>query len=133
MHKWTEPGQFARPDFLILESEAPMFTNEPIAVIRIDGPVHDKRAQRVKDRFQAQNFLDIGIKVFIFRNEWLLGAQHSVIKKQKKWFPIQFPDFVYTALALVVVICCRDDQAYRRYLSDKEVKHFLGVAKTGSL
>lgn len=126
-HAWTESGMFARPDFLIYNGSDYFDGKQPVAVVRIDGPVHDKRAQRIKDRFQAQNFLDVGIKVFIFRNEWLLGAEHIVTKKQKKWIPIQFPDFIYTAMALVVVICCRDDEAYRKYLSDKEVKHYLGL------
>ena len=123
-HKWTEPGQYARPDFLIYND---LDEKQPIACVRIDGPVHDKRRQIMKDRFQAHNFLDSNIKVFIFRNEWLLGAQHIVGKKLKKWIPIQMPDFVYTALALVVVLCSRDDVAYKRYLEDKEVRHYLGI------
>lgn len=124
-HKWTEPGQFARPDFLIYSAGDD--DDHPIACVRIDGPVHDRRAQRVKDRFQAQSFLDAGIKVFLFRNEWLLGAQHIIGKKTKKWVPIQFPDFIYTSLALVVVLCCRNDEAYYKYLTDKEVRYYLGI------
>ena len=121
-HQWTEPGQFARPDFSLVDENGDI-----IAVIRVDGPVHDKRAQRIRDRFQAQSFLDCNIKVFLFRNEWLLGAQHIIAKKSKKWIPIQMPDFIYTALALVVVLCCRNDETYNKYLSDKEVQNYLGI------
>lgn len=129
LHKWTESGQFARPDFLIYgnSSKDEDIDDQPIAVVRIDGPVHDTRKQRQKDKIQAKSFLDIGIKVFIFRNSWLLGAEHIVTRKMKRWIPNQLPDFIYTALALVVVLCCRNDDAYRKYLSDKEVRHYIGI------
>lgn len=120
-HDWTEPGQFARPDFLIY------IDDKLLACVRIDGPVHDKKTQRIKDRFQAQSFLDDGIKVFVIRNEWLLGAQHIIYKKSKKWLPIQFPNWVYESMALNIWLCCLDNTMYRKYLSDKEVKHYLGL------
>lgn len=121
-HKWTEPGQFARPDFLLYVDDT-----RPIACIRIDGPVHDKRVQRVKDRFQAQSFLDQGIKVFLIRNEWLLGSQHIITKKTKKWVPTQMPDWIYMSYAQMIWLCCIDEAMYRQYLSDKDIKYLLGV------
>lgn len=120
-HEWTEIGQFARPDFLIY------YVDKPVACVRIDGPVHDKRRQIMKDRFQAQSFLDRDIKVFVIRNEWLLGAQHIIGKKVKKWVPIQFPDWVYESMVVYIWMCIIDNTMYRQYLSDKEVRHYLGV------
>ena len=117
-------GQFARPDFLMYLDDV------PIAVVRIDGPVHDKRRQIMKDKFQTQSFLDIGIKVFLIRNEWLLGAQHVIGKKVKKWVPIQLPDWIYEAIAARVWRACINDGMYRQYLSDKEVKYYLGIKST---
>jgi hypothetical protein len=81
----------------------------------------------VKDRFQAQSFLDDGIKVFVIRNEWLLGSQHVIHGKLKRWIPIQFPNWIYEAIAVHIWLCCLDETLYRKYLSDKEVSHFLGV------
>ena len=117
-------GQFARPDFLMYLDDV------PIAVVRIDGPVHDKRRQIMKDKFQTQSFLDIGIKVFLIRNEWLLGAQHVIGKKVKKWVPIQLPDWIYEAVAARIWRACINDGMYRQYLSDKEVKYYLGIKST---
>lgn len=129
LHKWDGPGQFARPDFLIYDNNVDWEQDidaQPLAVIRVDGPVHDKRKQKQKDKIQAQEFLDRGIKVFVVRNEWLLGAEHVVTKKARKWISIQLPDWIYTAIVLVIDICIKNDQAYKRYLKDKEVKHYLG-------
>lgn len=121
-HKWTELGQFARPDFSLLDEDGDIK-----AVVRIDGPVHDKRRQIMKDRFQAQSFLDCGIKVFIIRNEWLLGAQHVIGKKIKKWMPIQLPDWIYRAYAYEVVMGCMYPEYYEQYLKDKDVRSYLGI------
>jgi len=121
-HQWTEPGQFARPDFLIYGED-----NTPVGVVRVDGPVHDRVRQKVKDKFQTKSFLVDGIKVFIIRNEWLLGAQHVIGKKVKKWVPIQLPDWIYRAYAYEVVMGCMYPEYYEKYISDKEVRHYLGI------
>ena len=51
-HKW-EPGMFARPDFLIYEVND-VLGDILVAVVRIDGPIHDSRRQKIKDKFQVQ-------------------------------------------------------------------------------
>lgn len=124
-HPWTEPGQFARPDFLLYDGSE----ENIIACIRVDGPVHDTKRQRTKDKFQAQSFIDAGILVFVLRNEWLLGAEHIIGKKLKKWVPIQFPNFIYGSIALMILKCCEDADLYEEYLSDTEVKFHLGLKR----
>ena len=122
-HQWTEPGQFARPDFLIYSND-----DEPVGVVRIDGPVHDRVRQKAKDKFQVKSFLDSGIKVFIVRNEHLLGAQHNMNKKRKStWFPVRFPDWHYMSLALFIVLATQHDEYYEKYISDKDVRYYLGI------
>jgi hypothetical protein len=39
-----------------------------VGVIRIDGSIHQKKSQRVKDYWQYKSFIDAGIKVFIVQN-----------------------------------------------------------------
>ena len=40
-----------------------------IGVIRLDGSIHDKHKQMIKDYWQLQGFKEKGVKVFIVRNE----------------------------------------------------------------
>jgi len=122
-HDWNGPGSFARPDFLLYDENE----ENIVACIRVDGPVHDTRRQKQKDKFQAQSFVDAGILVFVIRNEWLLGAEHIIGKKSKKWIPIQYPNFIYTSLALYILRCCEDADLYEEYLLDREVKYHLGL------
>lgn len=40
-----------------------------ISIVRIDGSVHDKQTTRIKDYIQYKTFVELGVKVFIVRNE----------------------------------------------------------------
>lgn len=42
---------------------------QKVAVIRIDGSIHNKQSQRIKDWHQYKNFCERGIKVFIVTND----------------------------------------------------------------
>lgn len=39
-----------------------------VGVVRIDGSIHQKKSQRIKDYWQYQSFKEAGIKVFIVQN-----------------------------------------------------------------
>jgi hypothetical protein len=42
-----------------------------VGIIRIDGSIHNKQSQRIKDYHQYINFRDHGLKVFIVKNEMI--------------------------------------------------------------
>ena len=61
-HKFVDK-QVARPDIIISSMD-----KKTKGVIRIDGPVHQKRKVKNKDFWQTKMFIEQGVRVFIVEN-----------------------------------------------------------------
>ncbi len=61
---YLRQGEFARPDIIITSSDS-----KRIAVIRVDGGVHEKKKRKIYDYFQTMKFFECGVQVFIVKNE----------------------------------------------------------------
>lgn len=103
--KTGEKGHLSRPDFLLNFNEYPLLSLKKLGVIRIDGAVHDlKKATRITDYHILNAFKELGIKVFIIKNETLLEKSVAEIKE----------------LATSIKLMMEDDDLYLKYTKSKE-------------
>ena len=119
-HKWTELGQFARPDFILKG-------DKDLGIVRVDGAIHDNKKHIISDAWQVRRFHDAGVKVFIVRNEHIDGFEISKLRKRKTSFPAKVPDYIHMAIANFFWDCLNDDKLYQVYMHDKETRIWLGL------
>jgi hypothetical protein len=136
-------GKFAIPDFIlvktnydeILDDNGKIRTikEETLGIVRVDGPVHDKKRIIIRDKFQVKNFLDRKIKVFIVDNAEIDGREplrkiHTkklkVIMRAPNYIQ---PPYIHLAMAKFFWDCMNDDKLYKLYMSEGDIKYRLGL------
>jgi hypothetical protein len=120
-HPWTELGQFARPDFLLLGKER-------LGVVRVDGAIHDNKKHIISDAHQVKRFYEARIPVFIVRNEHLDGFEVAKHRKRKSVYQAITPEYVHLAIAQFFWDALNDAKLYSVYQNDKDVRIWLGLS-----
>lgn len=104
-----DKGCISRPDFILdldcYDEHNGILNFKKIAVLRIDGAVHDRiKSTRISDYHILQSFRDRGIKVFIIRNETFV---EKTVKELRD---------IFTDIKLMM----ENDALYEKYINTNE-------------
>ena len=139
-------GKIAVPDFILIKKRHELgpvpknsneirqtSTYEELGIIRVDGPIHEKKRIEIRDKFQTQNFLKRGIKVFVVDNSEIDGREPiRKIKTKHLKLVMRAPNFImppwiHLTMAKFFWDCMNNSKLYETYINDPDIKYRLDL------